>query len=226
MQVITKLHLKTFEVMLFLSMLKLNCNLTGWWSRPTCEVVILFSFSKIQQPCHGRVTMLSSLEGWPSSVLRHSVVRQNLRASFGEQSGADNSNSFWSLVIFAITGSYPRPSSKPCCPSAECAPTAALELRSTYTHTFMQTCTYDTHDTCIVKCPSCFQVSHIADSEESVMLMLGRCLPHIVPNVLLAKREVKPVLLPLLLLFFYPFHYCHNHGLVLWLDNRYTQQLG
>ncbi|XP_028424953.1 RAB11-binding protein RELCH homolog isoform X1 [Perca flavescens] len=33
------------------------------------------------------------------------------------------------------------------------------------------------------------EVSCIADSEESVMLMLGRCLPHIVPNVLLAKRE-------------------------------------
>ncbi|KAM6971673.1 RAB11-binding protein RELCH homolog isoform 2-T3 [Tautogolabrus adspersus] len=33
------------------------------------------------------------------------------------------------------------------------------------------------------------EVSRIADSEESVMLMLGRCLPHIVPNVLLAKRE-------------------------------------
>ncbi|KAH0617982.1 hypothetical protein JD844_016820 [Phrynosoma platyrhinos] len=34
------------------------------------------------------------------------------------------------------------------------------------------------------------EVSRIADSEKSVMLMLGRCLPHIVPNVLLAKREV------------------------------------
>uniref|UniRef100_A0A3Q3NC10 RAB11 binding and LisH domain, coiled-coil and HEAT repeat containing n=1 Tax=Mastacembelus armatus TaxID=205130 RepID=A0A3Q3NC10_9TELE len=33
------------------------------------------------------------------------------------------------------------------------------------------------------------EVSRLADSEESVMLMLGRCLPHIVPNVLLAKRE-------------------------------------
>ncbi|XP_053715337.1 RAB11-binding protein RELCH homolog isoform X5 [Synchiropus splendidus] len=33
------------------------------------------------------------------------------------------------------------------------------------------------------------EVSRIADSEESLMLMLGRCLPHIVPNVLLAKRE-------------------------------------
>ncbi|XP_068160054.1 RAB11-binding protein RELCH homolog isoform X2 [Antennarius striatus] len=33
------------------------------------------------------------------------------------------------------------------------------------------------------------EVSRIAGSEESVMLMLGRCLPHIVPNVLLAKRE-------------------------------------
>lgn len=39
------------------------------------------------------------------------------------------------------------------------------------------------------------QVSRIADSEESVMLMLGRCLPHIVPNVLLAKREVTTLLL-------------------------------
>uniref|UniRef100_A0A8B9T454 RAB11 binding and LisH domain, coiled-coil and HEAT repeat containing n=1 Tax=Anas platyrhynchos TaxID=8839 RepID=A0A8B9T454_ANAPL len=35
------------------------------------------------------------------------------------------------------------------------------------------------------------EVSRIADSEKSVMLMLGRCLPHIVPNVLLAKREVR-----------------------------------
>ena len=37
-----------------------------------------------------------------------------------------------------------------------------------------------------------FQVSKITDSNgENVVLMLGRCLPHIVPNVLLAKREVK-----------------------------------
>ncbi|KAM6977483.1 RAB11-binding protein RELCH homolog isoform 5-T5 [Aplochiton taeniatus] len=40
------------------------------------------------------------------------------------------------------------------------------------------------------------EVSRIADSEESVTLMLGRCLPHIVPNVLLAKREE---LIPLIL---------------------------
>uniref|UniRef100_A0ABM5GAH0 RAB11-binding protein RELCH isoform X2 n=1 Tax=Pogona vitticeps TaxID=103695 RepID=A0ABM5GAH0_9SAUR len=40
------------------------------------------------------------------------------------------------------------------------------------------------------------EVSQIADSEKSVMLMLGRCLPHIVPNVLLAKREE---LIPLIL---------------------------
>ncbi|XP_056593889.1 RAB11-binding protein RELCH homolog isoform X4 [Triplophysa dalaica] len=33
------------------------------------------------------------------------------------------------------------------------------------------------------------EVSRIADGEQSVLLMLGRCLPHIVPNVLLAKRE-------------------------------------
>uniref|UniRef100_A0A4W4GFD7 LisH domain-containing protein n=1 Tax=Electrophorus electricus TaxID=8005 RepID=A0A4W4GFD7_ELEEL len=48
------------------------------------------------------------------------------------------------------------------------------------------------------------EVSCIADSEESVMLMLGRCLPHIVPNVLLAKREKMTVhlcqeLIPLIL---------------------------
>lgn len=54
--------------------------------------------------------------------------------------------------------------------------------------------------------PSLSQVSRIADSEESVMLMLGRCLPHIVPNVLLAKREVRPRLLLLFfLLSLYPF---------------------
>ncbi|XP_043850352.1 RAB11-binding protein RELCH isoform X4 [Dromiciops gliroides] len=40
------------------------------------------------------------------------------------------------------------------------------------------------------------EVSRIADSEKNVMLMLGRCLPHIVPNVLLAKREE---LIPLIL---------------------------
>ncbi|KAL4657272.1 hypothetical protein GN956_G4147 [Arapaima gigas] len=40
------------------------------------------------------------------------------------------------------------------------------------------------------------EVSRIADSEESLMLTLGRCLPHIVPNVLLAKREE---LIPLIL---------------------------
>lgn len=44
------------------------------------------------------------------------------------------------------------------------------------------------------------QVSRIADSEDSVMLMLGRCLPHIVPNVLLAKREVAQFLQLLLLI--------------------------
>ncbi|XP_071373123.1 RAB11-binding protein RELCH homolog isoform X1 [Centroberyx affinis] len=40
------------------------------------------------------------------------------------------------------------------------------------------------------------EVSRIADSEESVMLMLGRCLPRSGPNVLLAKREE---LIPLIL---------------------------
>uniref|UniRef100_UPI00398F2259 RAB11-binding protein RELCH homolog isoform X2 n=1 Tax=Pristiophorus japonicus TaxID=55135 RepID=UPI00398F2259 len=48
------------------------------------------------------------------------------------------------------------------------------------------------------------EVSRIADSEQCVMLMLGRCLPHIVPNVLLAKRERMVVhlcqeLIPLIL---------------------------
>ncbi|XP_078055986.1 RAB11-binding protein RELCH homolog isoform X1 [Mustelus asterias] len=48
------------------------------------------------------------------------------------------------------------------------------------------------------------EVSRIADSEQCVMLMLGRCLPHIVPNVLLAKREKMVVhlcqeLIPLIL---------------------------
>ncbi|XP_053322112.1 RAB11-binding protein RELCH isoform X1 [Spea bombifrons] len=40
------------------------------------------------------------------------------------------------------------------------------------------------------------EVSRISDSENEVLLMLGRCLPHIVPNVLLAKREE---LIPLIL---------------------------
>ncbi|KAB0383558.1 hypothetical protein FD755_005475, partial [Muntiacus reevesi] len=40
------------------------------------------------------------------------------------------------------------------------------------------------------------EVSWTADSETSIMLMLGRCLLHIVPNVLLAKREE---LIPLIL---------------------------
>ena len=38
---------------------------------------------------------------------------------------------------------------------------------------------------------SFLQASKITDSSgENVVLMLGRCLPHIVPNVILAKREV------------------------------------
>ncbi|XP_077982155.1 RAB11-binding protein RELCH homolog [Glandiceps talaboti] len=40
------------------------------------------------------------------------------------------------------------------------------------------------------------EVSKIAQSNENVVLMLARCLPHIVPNVLLAKREeLIPVIL-------------------------------
>lgn len=40
------------------------------------------------------------------------------------------------------------------------------------------------------------EVAEIIDSSDNVVLMLARCLPHIVPNVLLAKREE---LIPLLL---------------------------
>ena len=37
-----------------------------------------------------------------------------------------------------------------------------------------------------------FQVSKIKDADQQkVVAMLARCLPHIVPNVLLAKREVS-----------------------------------
>lgn len=37
-----------------------------------------------------------------------------------------------------------------------------------------------------------FQMSKINHSDvHGVVKMLGRCLPHIVPNVLLAKREVS-----------------------------------
>lgn len=41
-----------------------------------------------------------------------------------------------------------------------------------------------------------WDVTHVASSGEEVVQMLARCLPHIVPNVLLAKREE---LVPLLL---------------------------
>ncbi|XP_076331644.1 RAB11-binding protein RELCH homolog isoform X1 [Tachypleus tridentatus] len=40
------------------------------------------------------------------------------------------------------------------------------------------------------------EVAEVVDSCEKVVLMLGRCLPHIVPNVILAKREeLIPVIL-------------------------------
>ena len=35
------------------------------------------------------------------------------------------------------------------------------------------------------------EVSHIGTTGTQVVEMLARCLPHIIPNVLLAKREVK-----------------------------------
>jgi hypothetical protein len=36
-----------------------------------------------------------------------------------------------------------------------------------------------------------FQVARLSKTEESAVLVLSRCLPHIVPNVLLNKREVS-----------------------------------
>jgi len=35
------------------------------------------------------------------------------------------------------------------------------------------------------------QISKLNDADESVTTVLGRCLPYIVPNVILAKREVN-----------------------------------
>ncbi|KAG0422945.1 hypothetical protein HPB47_001231, partial [Ixodes persulcatus] len=40
-----------------------------------------------------------------------------------------------------------------------------------------------------------WDVTHVAATGDEVVLMLSRCLPHIVPNVLLAKREAIPLLL-------------------------------
>lgn len=57
------------------------------------------------------------------------------------------------------------------------------------------------------------------------MLMLGRCLPHIVPNVLLAKREVNLlvlVILPSSSPPCFPIH-CRHHRLLVLITNRYTQ---
>lgn len=96
------------------------------------------------------------------------------------------------LVWCVSTGSCPRPSCKPCSPSAECVPTAAWEQRSApSSEPFGQPDLLKSQRRMKQRLPR-LQVSRIADSEDSVMLMLGRCLPHIVPNVLLAKREVSP----------------------------------
>lgn len=35
------------------------------------------------------------------------------------------------------------------------------------------------------------EVTDIVSSQDTVVVMLARCLPHIVPNILLAKREVS-----------------------------------
>ena len=40
----------------------------------------------------------------------------------------------------------------------------------------------------------CIQISKLNDADESVTTVLGRCLPYIVPNVILAKREVSIVI--------------------------------
>lgn len=35
------------------------------------------------------------------------------------------------------------------------------------------------------------ELQEVAESGSEVILMLARCLPHVVPNILLAKREVN-----------------------------------
>lgn len=91
-------------------------------------------------------------------------------------------------------------------------------------HTLKNNCTFVTKP--CTDGVSHLQVSRIADSEDSVMLMLGRCLPHIVPNVLLAKREVTPPLSQTLLFIswcsLHPARCCHHHRLLLEVFNRYT----
>ena len=37
------------------------------------------------------------------------------------------------------------------------------------------------------------QISKLNDADESVTTVLARCLPYIVPNVILAKREVSNI---------------------------------
>ncbi|XP_078724613.1 RAB11-binding protein RELCH homolog isoform X1 [Lampetra fluviatilis] len=64
------------------------------------------------------------------------------------------------------------------------------KLPETFMRTLMQCCMTTSNSR--LGC----EVAKIADSEKSVISVLGRCLPHIVPNVLLAKREeLIPVLL-------------------------------
>ena len=36
-----------------------------------------------------------------------------------------------------------------------------------------------------------FKVCKLSNADENVVLIVARCLPHIVPNVLLNKREVS-----------------------------------
>uniref|UniRef100_S4R4Q9 RAB11 binding and LisH domain, coiled-coil and HEAT repeat containing n=1 Tax=Petromyzon marinus TaxID=7757 RepID=S4R4Q9_PETMA len=64
------------------------------------------------------------------------------------------------------------------------------KLPETFMRTLMQCCMTTSNSR--LGC----EVAKIADSEKSVISVLGRCLPHIVPNVLLAKREeLIPVIL-------------------------------
>ena len=35
------------------------------------------------------------------------------------------------------------------------------------------------------------EIAKLSDSSTDILQLLGRCLPHIVPNVILAKREVR-----------------------------------
>ena len=59
-------------------------------------------------------------------------------------------------------------------------------MSAAFQKALLSTAFHVSHDNRIIS-----ELSNITDSSgETVVLMLGRCLPHIVPNVLIAKREV------------------------------------